>query len=140
MNKWRISDMTETKMRNVLNAQRFINFDKIETGAVTLGIPDTWYYSTKALKEKCICGWAELKRVPSFKKNVIKIPWRPKQLEKGRQYYEAGAKVWLIITDENNEWMFISASDWQEYYSRTVFWRVGYHVTRITEVILTNLL
>ena len=99
--------MTETIMlKDLKKATESVDltFLRIETGSVTIGMPDTHFYS-KGPKQ--FAGWIELKHVRTFNALRILVPWRPGQLPRMKDMAK-GERVWLVLaSDIEQEYVFI---------------------------------
>ena len=110
--------MIETEMHKRLQ-ERLIEYPvtltKIETGAVTLGVPDVFYYH---YAPSAFSGWMEYKHVPTFDTKVIKPVWRPGQLARGREFVRAEVRLWLcLLADDTEDVVFLGGQDWKQEYT-----------------------
>ena len=92
--------MKESTMYKKIKRQTdktYIDLNRIETGGLSIGIPDIYYY---CCHEQSFHGWIELKTVSSFKPFKIKIDWRKGQLHKCNEIFLSNEYILLCVADD----------------------------------------
>lgn len=100
----------------------YFNMRRIETGALSIGIPDILFYS---YKNGVFSGFIEQKQVRTLKTDILRIPWRPKQLETAIDLNQSGMTVFLVVGDDRKNISIFPGSILQDtYFKKDTPWEV----------------